>query len=118
MKRDSNKDDFFALRLLSAFCPPQLYESIEGDLLEQFDEDAARMGKARAKRRLLINVIKFITPGIILRNQFSNHLMNTITFRSYFITALRNQTKNKVFSLINIFGLSIGIAACLLIFQF
>ena len=38
--------------------------------------------------------------------------------RSYLTIAFRNVIKNKVFSLINIFGLAIGLAACLLIFQF
>jgi len=38
--------------------------------------------------------------------------------RNYLIVALRNVLKNKVFSAINIFGLGIGLAACLLIFQF
>ena len=38
--------------------------------------------------------------------------------RNYFTIAFRNVAKNKVFSAINIFGLSIGLAACLLIFQF
>lgn len=39
-------------------------------------------------------------------------------FKSYFSTAWRNLAKNKVFSIINITGLSIGIAACLLILQY
>lgn len=39
-------------------------------------------------------------------------------FRNYFKTAWRNLMKNKVFSLINIAGLSIGMAACLLILQY
>jgi putative ABC transport system permease protein len=38
--------------------------------------------------------------------------------RSYLTVALRNLLKNKAFSIINIFGLGIGLAACLLIFQF
>ena len=38
--------------------------------------------------------------------------------KNYFKTALRNLTKHKVFSIINIFGLAIGIAACLMIFQY
>lgn len=38
--------------------------------------------------------------------------------KNYFKTAIRNLTKHKVFSAINIFGLAIGIAACLLIFQY
>ncbi|MGI8600376.1 MAG: ABC transporter permease [Chitinophagaceae bacterium] len=39
-------------------------------------------------------------------------------FKNYLITALRKLTKHKVFSLINILGLAIGIAACLLILQY
>ena len=39
-------------------------------------------------------------------------------FKSYFTVAWRNLTKNKVFSLINILGLTIGITVCLMIFLF
>jgi putative ABC transport system permease protein len=38
--------------------------------------------------------------------------------KNYFITAWRNLLKNKLFSIINIAGLSVGIAACLLILQY
>lgn len=37
-------------------------------------------------------------------------------FKNYFKTALRNLKRNKSYALINILGLAIGIAACLLIF--
>jgi putative ABC transport system permease protein len=36
-------------------------------------------------------------------------------FRNYFKTALRNLRKNKLYTAINIFGLTVGLAACLLI---
>ena len=39
-------------------------------------------------------------------------------FKNYFKTAWRNLMKNKVFSLINILGLTIGITVCLMIFLF
>ncbi len=39
-------------------------------------------------------------------------------FRNYLLIAWRNLKKNRVFSLINIVGLSIGMAACLLILQY
>src|SRR6266496_785324 len=39
-------------------------------------------------------------------------------FHNYFKTAWRNLMKNKLFSFINIAGLSIGMAACLLILQY
>ena len=38
--------------------------------------------------------------------------------RNYLLVAFRNVLKSKVFSAINVLGLSIGLAACLLIFQF
>lgn len=39
-----------------------------------------------------------------------------LMFRNYFITAIRNLRRNKSYALINILGLAVGIAACLLIF--
>jgi len=38
--------------------------------------------------------------------------------KNYIITALRNLWRNKFFSIINIFGLSIGISCCMLIFLY
>src|SRR5215469_17481515 len=38
--------------------------------------------------------------------------------KSYLTTAWRNIRKNKVFSAINVIGLAIGMAACLLILQY
>ena len=39
-------------------------------------------------------------------------------FRNYFKIALRNLVKNKVYSLINIAGIAISVAACFLILQY
>lgn len=39
-------------------------------------------------------------------------------FRNYLKTAFRSLLKNKAFSMINIFGLAIGLSACLIIFQY
>ncbi|HVX52396.1 MAG TPA: ABC transporter permease [Chitinophagaceae bacterium] len=39
-------------------------------------------------------------------------------FKNYFKTAFRNLWRNKVFSLINITGLSVGLACCMLIFLY
>src|SRR5258708_9589809 len=38
--------------------------------------------------------------------------------KNYLLVAFRNRAKNKGFSFINIFGLAIGMAACLLILQY
>src|ERR1700733_7290190 len=38
--------------------------------------------------------------------------------KNYFVIAIRNLWRNKVFSIINISGLSIGLACCMLIFLY
>jgi hypothetical protein len=48
--------------------------------------------------------------------QSFNHLPIQLMYRNYFKTALRNLTRNKTYSILNILGLTIGMAACLLIF--
>ena len=42
----------------------------------------------------------------------------TVMIRNYLIIAYRNLVRNKIYSLINIFGLAIGMAACFFIFQY
>lgn len=106
------------LKLLEWFCPPALYEGIEGDLLQKYDDDLREIGERKARARLAKGVLQFFRPEIILRNRFAFQLINTIMIYNYLIIAFRNVWKNKVFSFINIFGLAIGLAACLLIFQF
>lgn len=103
------------LRFLRRFCPPELYEGIEGDLLEQFELDVALVGETRAKRKLFWNTVRFMRPGILMRNRFNNNLINTIMVANYFKVAARNIQKRKFYSFINAFGLSIGLAFCMLI---
>ena len=42
-----------ALRFLRWFCPSQLYEEIEGDLIQKFERDAKTVGEKKAKRKLI-----------------------------------------------------------------
>jgi len=106
------------LRLLQSFCPPQLYESIEGDLVEQFYADVATVGPSIARRRFTWNVVRFFRLEILLRNKFTVKLINAIMVGNYFKVAVRNIQKRKLYSFINAFGLSIGIAFCMLIWLF
>ncbi|WP_339815028.1 ABC transporter permease [uncultured Imperialibacter sp.] len=103
------------LRFLRLFCPPSLYEGIEGDLLEQFAADVEAFGKRKARRKLTWNVLRFLRPGIILRNSFTIRLINTVVLRNHFIIAYRFLKRNPGHTAINVFGLVIGIASALLI---
>ena len=108
----------FWFRFLEWFCPPALYEGIEGDLLESYEEDVKERGAGSANRRLALNVLKFFRPGIILRNRFKVELISTIMVGNYLKVASRNIVKRKLYSFINAFGLSIAIAFCTLIYLF
>ncbi|MBS1681769.1 MAG: ABC transporter permease [Bacteroidetes bacterium] len=108
----------FALRFLRMFCPAELHESIEGDLVEQFEEDIVSRGLNYARFKFLLNTINFFRPGIILRNKFKADINHTYMIGNYFKVATRNILKRKLFSFINAFGLSIGISFCILIFLF
>ena len=54
------------------------------------------------------------TAGRLPRRRAAQKTLNML--RNYFKTALRNLLRNKSYAAINIIGLSVGIAACLLIF--
>jgi putative ABC transport system permease protein len=118
MEREDHRPPHFALKLLVWFCPPWLLEGVEGDIVEQYSSDVKLYGRKKAARLFYWNVVRFVRPGIVLRNKFSHHLFHTIMIRNYFVIAFRNIKRHKAFSAINIFGLAIGLAACLLIFQF
>ncbi|MEQ1588707.1 MAG: ABC transporter permease, partial [Cyclobacteriaceae bacterium] len=116
MKADQkNSPPCWTIQLLQRFCPLDLYEGIEGDLLEQFDADVQAVGVKKAKRIFVWHVLKFLRPGILLRNRFTLNLINTIMIGNYFKVASRNIQKRKFYSFINAFGLSIGLAFCMLI---
>ena len=53
-----------------------------------------------------------LTPESLEQNK------NAVMIRNYFKIAWRNLRKNKIFSLINILGLTIGITVCMMIFLF
>ncbi len=105
----------FPFRLLRIFCPEEIIEGIEGDLQEQYFADEKDFGNAAARRKLLWNVICFCRPGIILRNKLKMSTISGGIVRSYFTISFRYLNKNRTFSVINILGLALGMAAALLI---
>lgn len=103
---------------LEWICPEYLFEGIVGDLEEQFYNDLEMVGEKKAKRRYWWGALRFMRPEIILRNKFKLKIINNMMFSNYLKIAGRNMAKRKLFSFINAFGLSIGIAFCILIVLF
>jgi putative ABC transport system permease protein len=106
------------IKLLRFGCPSQLYEEIEGDLIQRFHRDLRQYGEKTARRRMLWNSLRFFRPGIMMRNKFVFDMNGLSMFKNHWDVAGRNLLRNKAFSIINILGLSISMAVSLLIFQY
>jgi putative ABC transport system permease protein len=103
------------IKLINLYCPPQLAESVIGDIWEQYLTDKERHSKSRAGRRLIWNTLRFFRPGILLRNS-KTQLINRAMLRINLLLALRNMRKHKFYSIINVLGLALSIMFGLLVF--
>jgi len=119
MNKEKTNPPKSALRFLQWFCPESLYESIEGDLLEQFEVDVNEVGEKKAKRRLFWNAMKFFRPGILFRHtslfKFTNLILFMNLLTNYLKIALRTMKRHKAITFINIVGLAVCMSAGLLI---
>ena len=109
----------WATRLLALFCAPHLLEEVQGDLEERFRRRAALFGEREARRRYVREVLGFLRPFALKRqpNPFSDpSFLRPTMLRSYLTIALRTLARNRLTSLLNVTGLSVGIAACLVIY--
>jgi putative ABC transport system permease protein len=97
------------------FCHPKLRDHIEGDLMELYKERVREFGKRKADRKFVIDVLLLFRRGIIKPTEGYKNLNTYGMYKSYFKITLRNLWSNKSFSFINISGLAVGIATCVLI---
>jgi putative ABC transport system permease protein len=104
----------FILRLLKSFCKPEYHADIEGDLLELYETRVAEFGRSRANVLLFKDVIFLFRPGII-RSASMQLITNNSMIRSYFTMGWRSLWKNKLYSTLNVTGLTFGIVCFLLI---
>ena len=116
MKQNTPPKPF--LRFFRWFCHPKLKDSIEGDLMELYDERVKEFGKRKADRKFIADVLLLCRPGIIRPREGRKSINQYGMYKSYFKIGWRNLIKNKNFSSISILGLSVSIALGLLISQY
>lgn len=107
----------FFIRLFRWYCQESLQEAIMGDLEEQFEEETDTLGLKKARRRFAWNVIRFCRPGIIRKIDGTQKLNYYGMLKNYFITSLRFIKREKIYALMNISGLALGIACALVIYK-
>ena len=108
----------YILRFLRWFCHPDLLPSIEGDLMELYQERLANRGRRKANWLFTWDVVKLFRPSII-RSARGTYRMNFYgLLRHNAMVARRNLLRQKAYTLINILGLALGFSSCLLISLF
>lgn len=113
MKRSKDLPPKFLLRFFQWYCDSRLASYIEGDLIELYRERVVAFGKRKANFRFMIDVLLLFRPGIIKEVRLPELNPNGM-YRNYLKVSLRNLTKNKAFSFINLAGLSLGLACSIL----
>lgn len=107
----------WAQTLLRQLADPRTLEEIEGDLTELYHIWYHNHGVTRANILYIKTVISLLRPFTKKQpNPFPNNTLNPLTMLlSYFKMSWRTLRKNKVSSLINISGLTIGLCTSIII---
>lgn len=101
-------------KLVDRLAPPALAEEIRGDLYELYHLDIIRTPQS-AKRKYIFNALGFLFKRFFWNSAPVTSSTSFSMLNNYFLIAWRSLVKNKTFYLINIFGLSVGLACALLI---
>ena len=121
----------WAQKLLRWWGHPDTLEEVQGDLLELYAYWVQTVGVQKARWRYVLSVLKLLRP---LAKRPSNQDYSTrnapagsrgplfslrpVMLRNYLKIAWRNLVLHKAFTAINIVGLAVGLATCLLIVLF
>jgi putative ABC transport system permease protein len=100
----------FLTALLARILPRDWREAGTGDFEEQYAGLLAERGRKAAAAWYAFQIVRTFPPFV-----FDTLRWKTIMFKNYLLITLRDIRKNKVSSVINIFGLAIGIACAFLL---
>lgn len=103
-----------ANRLLNWLCREELLEEIEGDLFEYYQTACNEGPQWKARLQYWYHVVNFLRPFALKKiGQNSNSL---IMYKSHFKFALRNISKHKSSTGLNVISLGVGIACFMFVF--
>ena len=104
-----------ALRFLRWFCRDDYLEEIEGNLLELYNQQY-EASPAKARQQFTWNVLRHFRPAFVRSFKLYQPANHRAMIRHNFLLTFRNFQRYKSTFLINLIGLSSGLACALLIF--
>lgn len=110
----------FAHRFFKWYCRKERYEELHGDLEEFFYDHVEEKGLRKAQLLYLMDVIRCCQPYAWknINGQTHSKLIHLIMLKNYFKTSMRSMMRNPLSSFINIFGLSVAIGICLVVYGY
>lgn len=110
MKQEPPK---YALRFLRFFCKETFLEEIEGDLYELFEWRIETKGYQAARRWFAWDVLRSFRWINI--KKINPNLMSISLMKNYLKVGSRNIIRDKAYTLLNVFGLSLGLSVFLVL---
>ncbi len=119
MTNEGQSPPNWSTRFLRWFLRPSYYEDIQGDLEEEFHFKRKENSKTNANYWYNWQVIRLFKPSMMRKPDPIEPVENSTTmFRNYIKIGVRNLWKYKSSTVINVLGLSTGLAAFMLISLF
>lgn len=104
-----------AIWLFKGFCHSDFQEDILGDLDEYYEQNLEHKGKRFADFKFFIDVLLLFRLSLLRDKWFGQNSNYFPMFNTIFKTALRVFWKERVYALLNVLGLTVGLAASTLL---
>ncbi|MEM1136585.1 MAG: ABC transporter permease [Bacteroidota bacterium] len=103
------------LQLLKLVLKEDFLEEIEGDMEEVFYDNCEQYSLAKARKLYIWDTLKLVRPSLAKNFNSSSNYNNYLMLKTNFKVSMRVLKRNKIYTVINVLGMSVGLAIALLI---
>ncbi|CAG5017026.1 hypothetical protein DYBT9275_05685 [Dyadobacter sp. CECT 9275] len=115
-----NKPPRWAVSILAWLHPEETLEEVQGDLEELYDSWLSQHGRAFANTQYFISLLSVLPPFVRRRKRkelyHQPNPIHPVMISNYFKIALRSLRKNKLYTFINLAGLTLGLGVAITLF--
>lgn len=97
------------------YCHPDFQEDILGDMEEYYEVNLEEKGKAYANRKYFFDTLLLFRISLLKDNWFTQNIIRTTMVKNNIKVAYRSMMRHKFYSMLNLAGLAVSMAACVFI---